>query len=445
MVSATISNTKDWTALQNAIGEEKIIGVRYGIKPHTPVAEVLELAAELRNFQPDLVITLGGGSIIGGVKLARLFAANNILTEVARRVFWGDNKTDVFAEDRADLLPATIPCVFVPTSLSGGEWTWLAGATDAHDHKAPYVHTSMLADLIIYGPALILSLPDRYWFSTGVRAIDHCVEGLSSTHEVAGDAEAIREALAAALRDLLSDLLALKTRDHRDLDARLRCQLATVPLPRALAIGVGASHGIGHQLGPLGVGHGETSCVLLPNVLQFNWRYGDRLARQRQARVRAVFWSAPGLRELFERKGLEDGGGGSDASDVTEVGDLLDVYLRELGVPRTLRAVGIRREQLEALAESSLKEQFTTNGPVKIGKREVAEILEMAWDDRDESMELEDADHKPLVSCRRFMRRTEVITAAAQAFRYFKSSVVAVMCQQSRPSIRRDTDTGNWT
>lgn len=186
VVSATISKTKDWATLQNALGEDKIVGVRYGIKPHTPVEEVLELAADLRKSQPDLVITLGGGSIIDGVKLARLFAANNILTDDARRVFWGDNKTDVFAEDRADLAAATIPCVFIPTSLSGGEWTWLAGATDAQGHKAPYMHTSMRADLVIYDPALTVPVPDKYWFSTGVRAIDHCVEGLSSEEGPAG-------------------------------------------------------------------------------------------------------------------------------------------------------------------------------------------------------------------------------------------------------------------
>lgn len=74
---------------------------------------------------------------------------------------------------------ATILCIFIPTSLSGGEWTGYSGATDTEGHKTLYVHTSMLADLVIYDPAFTIPLPEKYWFSTGVRAIDHCVEGLS--------------------------------------------------------------------------------------------------------------------------------------------------------------------------------------------------------------------------------------------------------------------------
>lgn len=454
VVSATISKTKDWTALQDALGRDKIVGVRYGIRPHTPIHEVLELAADLRDAQPDLVIAFGAGSVLDGVKIARLFAANDVLTDAARRTLWGDDdETDIFAaHDRADLRPATIPCLFVPTSLSGGEWTSLAGATDAAGHKAPYTHSSMLADLVVYDPAATVPVPDRWWFSTGVRAIDHCVEAMSSTrHDDSvpeAEAEASRDVLAAALRDLLSDLLALRTRDrHDDLAARLRCLLATAPLPRALALGVGASHGIGHQLGPLGVGHGETSCVLLPSVLRFNWRRGDALARRRQARVRDVFWSAPGLRELFEREGLREKEkeedavghlGPPDASDddgATELGVLLDVYLRALGVPRTLRGVGIRREQLDALAEGSLKEQFTNNGPVEVGKKEVLEILEMSWDDWGGSKELAGAENKSVASCRRRMDKTQLVTAAVLAFKNLKSSVTAVVCQQRGTSI----------
>jgi hypothetical protein len=47
---------------------------------------------------------------------------------------------------------------------------------------------------------------------------------------------------------------------------------------------MGASHAIGHQLGPLGVGHGETSCILLPAVCKWNARVGANFERQEHAR-----------------------------------------------------------------------------------------------------------------------------------------------------------------
>lgn len=373
VVSSTISKTKDWSALQHVLGQDQIVRVRYGIRPHTPWNDVFELVADLKETEPDLIITLGGGSIVDSVKLARLFAANDVQTTDARIALWEKVKTDFTRHhDPGGVAPATIPCIFVPTSLSGGEWTKDSGATDTEGLKSLYRHNSMFADLVIYDPALTIPLPERYWFSTGVRAIDHCVEGLSSTKKVNGE-EGIRDALEEALRRILPNLLRTKVKDYHDLDARLQCQLSTIPVPRAITIGLGPSHGIGHQLGPLGVGHGETSCILLPNVLKFNWKYGDDLTRQRQERIRKVFWSDSVLKDLFSKKGLQE--------ESADAGDLLDVYVRELGMPRTLRSMGIEKDQFESLAENSLRDPCTVNGPVEVGKKEVLEILEMAWDD----------------------------------------------------------------
>lgn len=84
--------------------------------------------------------------------------------------------------DPEGVKPATIPCINVPTSLSGREWTKLGGATDEAGHKSLYGHSSMFADLVIYDPALTIPVPERFWISSGVRAIDHCVEAGSRRH-----------------------------------------------------------------------------------------------------------------------------------------------------------------------------------------------------------------------------------------------------------------------
>ncbi|KAF4430455.1 alcohol dehydrogenase [Fusarium acutatum] len=83
-----------------------------------------------------------------------------------------------------------------------------------------------------------------------------------------GDAWAAR-----GLEKLISGLLRCK-HDLKDLEARHLCQTSVVEVMRAVSSGVplGASHAIGHQLGPLNVGHGETSCILLPAVCKFNAR-----------------------------------------------------------------------------------------------------------------------------------------------------------------------------
>lgn len=100
--------------------------------------------------------------------------------------------------------------------------------------------------------------------------------------------------------------------DHVDpatwnnLDARLNQMLATRSCPYAILLSLGPSHGIGHQLGTFGVGHGETSCILMPAVLKYNWKHGDENVREKQRRIRKVFWSEPTVVELLKAKGLSE-------------------------------------------------------------------------------------------------------------------------------------------
>ena len=130
---------------------------------------------------------------------------------------------------------------------------------------------------------------------------------------------------------------------------------------------LGASHGIGHMLGPLGVGHGETSCILLPAVCKFNAEQGASV--ERQILMANVLWDIEVAREMFEARGLEEG--------KADLGDLIDAVVRELGMPRCLRDVGVGRDRFEDLAGNSLKDRFTLANPRRIDRMEhVLEILE---------------------------------------------------------------------
>tara|TARA_R110002060_G_scaffold50100_5_gene60949 strand:+ start:260 stop:688 length:429 start_codon:yes stop_codon:yes gene_type:complete len=125
----------------------------------------------------------------------------------------------------------------------------------------------MLAQLVILEPALSISTPERVWLSTSIRAVDHCVEGLCSLDSKAGPETDI--VLTVGLKLLLSSLLLIK-RNWEDEKARLDSMLGVVESVKGISWGLpmGGSHAIGHQLGPLGVGHGETSCIMLPAALE---------------------------------------------------------------------------------------------------------------------------------------------------------------------------------
>ncbi|KAG4218665.1 hypothetical protein PC116_g32855, partial [Phytophthora cactorum] len=130
---------------------------------------------------------------------------------------------------------------------------------------------------------------------------------------------------------------------------------------------LGASHGIGHQLGPAGVGHGETSCILNPAVCKYNYKKGANVERQNA--IIQLLWESPEAREIFSRKGLK--------KETADLGDLMDAIIRTLEMPRTLSEFGIGEDKLSGIAENSLKDRWVKTNPAPLDKEGVLEILRM--------------------------------------------------------------------
>lgn len=215
---------------------------------------------------------------------------------------------------------------------------------------------------MILDAELTTTTPNQFWLSTGVRAIDHCVETLCSitTHDVSAN-----EAAADGLRQLVPGLMRCK-KDTQDLEARHLCQLGVIKAMTAVRGGVelGASHGIGHQLGPLGVGHGETSCILLPAVC----RYNSTVNEERQQKVKDVLWQQAEVKSMLFEQELQPG--------TADLSDILDCIISQLGMPRSLKAVGVREEKLDLLATNSLNDKWCQTNPIPLKtKAQVLEIL----------------------------------------------------------------------
>jgi alcohol dehydrogenase class IV len=173
----------------------------------------------------------------------------------------------------------------------------------------------------------------------------------------------------AGLRLLVPGLLRCK-RDAGDLEARLQCQLGVVEAVKAVfqhGVPLGASHGIGHQLGPLGVGHGETSCILLPAVCKYNVSANA----ERQALASDILWSDDKVSSVLLERGLVKG--------EADLGDALHAVIRELGLPRSLKEVKVEGEEtVQKLAQNSLKDHWCVSNPRPLREQaEVMKILEM--------------------------------------------------------------------
>jgi maleylacetate reductase len=343
MVSGTLRRqTDEIQKIVDALGP-RCVGIFDAMPPHTPREAVIVAAGQARAVNADLIVTVGGGSITDGAKAVQICLANDI-----RSVQAVDQVRGVRGAIPS-INPPTVRQISVPTTIAGGEFSAIAGVTNTGTHvKEMLRHELVMPRAVILDPAITVYTPEWLFLSTGIRAVDHCVEGICS-HEAHPYADAQH-----GLSMLAKGLPRVKA-DPSDLDARMDCQIGTWLSTGPLTSGVpmGASHGIGYVLGAAyGVPHGYTSCVMLPAVMRWN-----RSANaERQALVAAAM-GQPGR----------------------EAGDVLDDFIRALGMPRSLREVQVGPEHFEKIAEQAMATPWVPRNPRKIeGPAQVRELLQLA-------------------------------------------------------------------
>ena len=350
MVSGTLNRETDQIAkLRRALGN-KVAGEFDRMPPHTPRRDVIAATSAARQAGTDLIVTFGGGSITDGAKAVALCLANDIDApehmDMLRAVVGPDGTAGP-----PPINPPTVPQITIPTTLSGGEFSAISGVTNEPTQTKELIrHPGIMPRAVILDPAPTVHTPQWLFLSTGVRAVDHCVEGTCSfeAHPY-GDAQALQGLT------LLTRGLARVKAEPGDIAARLDCQMGTWMSMAPLASGVlmGASHGIGYILGAVfDIPHGHTSCIMLPSVMRWN----REVNADRQALVAAAM-----------------GHPGEDA------GDVLDRFIAALGMPRSLAAANVGPEHFERIARGSMKTPWIPRNPRRIdGPAEVMEILELA-------------------------------------------------------------------
>ena len=345
MVSGTLNrNTDEIEKIRQALGA-RCVATFDAMPPHTPREAVIAAAAQAREAGADLIVTVGGGSITDGAKAVQLCLANNIssVEDIDRiRAVKGM---------APDIKAPTVRQISVPTTIAGGEFSAMAGVTNLRTKvKETVRHELVIPRAAILDPAVTVHTPQWLFLSTGIRAVDHCVEGLCSR-----EAHPYADAQALKGLSMLAQALPRVKADPHDLDARMDCQIGTWLSMGPLSSGVpmGASHGIGYVLGAVyDVPHGYTSCVMLPSVMRWN-KPGNA---GRQAQVAAAM-----------------GHPGKDA------GDVLDDFIRGLGLPRSLQDVRIGPEHFDRIAEQAMATPWIPRNPRKIDNpAQVREILLMA-------------------------------------------------------------------
>ncbi len=299
--------------VQRALGDARVV-VTAVISQHAPMAQVDSAIRAAGDAQADGVVSFGGGSPIDAAKMLAIKVA-----------------------DRAGHATRGLPHVAVPTTLSAAELAAGAGFTDDAGNKAGMRDPRLLPDAVIYDAELTLATPLALWLSTGIRALDHAVEGV-----IADGLHPFSDVMALEAIRRLFDSLPRAKAAPADVGVRTENQLAawfSFTLPGESAGGL--SHVMGKQIGArYGIPHGVTSCLLLPHVM----RYYERFAPDRVALLARATGSDPASRvqSLIEALELPQhiAAYGIGAAELREAAgklagkyptkDLLEIYLAAL-------------------------------------------------------------------------------------------------------------------
>jgi maleylacetate reductase len=261
------------------------------IAQHAPTSQIDTGVEEASSARADGIVSFGGGSAIDAAK--------------------------IISVRRADAGGRALPHLAIPTTLSVAELAAGAGFTNEAGDKAGMRDPRLLVETVIYDAELTMATPMELWLSTGIRALDHAVEGfLSDGDHPFNDVMAIE-----AIRRLFDSLPRAKAAPD-NVDVRTENQLAawfSFTLPSASASGL--SHTMGKQIGArYGVPHGVTSCLLLPHVMRYlERRMPDRMAL------------------LAEATGADPAG-------------RVEGLIESLGLPRHIAAYGIGEPELRKAA-----------------------------------------------------------------------------------------------
>ena len=224
--------------------------------PSDSDVRVVEAAARtLTEHGAELIIAVGGGSVIDTAKAASVLATHGGRIHDFEGLY---------------MVPGPcLPIVAIPTTCGTGSEVSGGAVVKDHEMKAkvilgsPYVFPRMA----VLDPEMLRSLPDRLVAYTGMDAMTHAIEAFVST-----DREPFSEALALRAVEMLYDNLPAAVADRSDTDDLSKVQLAAAMAGVAFTNAVlGATHAIAHSVGSLlGLHHGLSNAVALPYVMEYN-------------------------------------------------------------------------------------------------------------------------------------------------------------------------------
>lgn len=350
------------------------IGVKYSIfsdvKPDPTISLVMDILKTARAFEPDLIISLGGGSPIDAGKIAWLLYENpEIKFEDIAMVFMDIRKRIC----DAGTLGKKAQFVAIPTtSGTGSETTPFAVITDDATHiKYPITDYALTPNMAILDANLVMSMPKSLCAASGIDSLTHALEAyasICSTEFSNSNAEKAIKLIFKYLPDSYKD--GANNPEARE-NMHYAASLAGMSFANAF---LGICHSLAHKLGAaFNIPHGFANALLICQVVKYNAnekptkqglfpQYKYPHARQRYATVA----------DLVEL------GGKNDSEKVSNLIKAINNLKKQLDIPLSIKEYGVSEkefnEKLDDIVEQAFNDQCTGANPVYPLMKELKQI-----------------------------------------------------------------------
>ena len=316
-----------------------------GVEPDPSIETVFRGAKAMQEFQPDVIVSIGGGSPIDAAKAMWVFYEYPDLTF--------DDIKDPFSMPQ--LRKKAIFVAIPSTSGTATEVTAFSVITDYSTHiKYPLADFEITPDIAILDTNIPLTMPKKLTAHTGMDALTHAIE-----------------AYVATARSPFSDPLALKAISdiydcivasyHEDEEARGKMHIAQCLAGMAFSNALlGIVHSLAHKVGAqYGIPHGCCNAIMLPYVIQYN----SRVCMERFADIARIM-GLPGRTNEQLTNAL-----------VQSIKDLN----RQLDIPLSYKEYGVSEEKfketVDFIAQNAVLDPCTASNPRETDTANMKKVL----------------------------------------------------------------------
>ena len=314
------------------------------VEPNPVEKNVHDGVRAYREAGTDLIVAVGGGSPLDVGKIIRLKARAGAHE---RPLVDYDDATGGDAFVTANVPPM----LALPTTAGTGSEVGRSGVVtlDANHRKTVIFSPHLMANAALLDPELTKSMPAKTTAATGFDALTHCLEAYVSL----GD-HPMADAIALGGVGLVARWLRRAVAEPSNLEARGGMMKAAMMGAVAFQKGLGACHSLAHPLSNLcGLHHGLANALCLPAVVE--WNGGSAAER---------------LSDVARALGGEPSPKGLAAA--------LRQLRADLGLPESLSASGVKREQLSALADGAIEDACHRLNPRPCTRADLLKLYELS-------------------------------------------------------------------